>query len=329
MHFAMLLGRGRSGTSWIGQILNQYQRCVYKYEPFNVGKNEQFTHWIADLAAGEDLDRLRDRFEALCRCCIHDVDYPPFLRKACRRQPPAVLRLTWQLGKVYPPARRVYEWYGRPAYGPDDWVLVKQVNFPNEHLDRLAAAIAPSIVAVLRNPYASVASSLRFYRTNSSESFRTERAVDRVLELLPSMQQYGVPPYGRDELVSMPDAAFEALRWRIQSEPLADFATRYERGLAVTHERFASEPQQCAREVFDFLHWPIDEATVDRYIGETTAGERHRPGASAQKQMHSLYRDPIAATQRWRSDLTDRQVAEIERVVSGSKLLSMWSEPNH
>lgn len=102
-----------------------------------------------------------------CSSYFFAVPYLPFLSKPCRRQPKALLRLTWQLGKVYPPARRLYEWYGRPSYRPGDWALIEQVNFPNEYLDRLAEVLAPNIIAVLRNPYASISSSLRYYQTSS------------------------------------------------------------------------------------------------------------------------------------------------------------------
>src|SRR4051794_11598799 len=60
-----LLGRGRTGTTWIGQILNRYPRCHYKYEPFNPGKDGDFSLWLRNLASGDD-DHLRRCFEALC-----------------------------------------------------------------------------------------------------------------------------------------------------------------------------------------------------------------------------------------------------------------------
>jgi hypothetical protein len=323
LRYAMLLGRGRSGTTWIGQILNRYSRCVYKYEPFNVGKNDAYSRWMADLAAGESPAALRSRFDALSRQSIHDVDYPPFLRKTCRPQAPALLRLAWQIGKVHPPARGLYEWYGRPSYRAGDWVLVKQVNFPNEHLDRLVQALAPCLIGLVRNPYGSVASSLRFYETHQKE-FRDDAAVNRVVELLPTVLRHGVPQYGRDELLAMSDAAFEAVRWRVQSEPLAAFTRAYERGMLLTHERFAAEPVECAREVFAFLGWDLDETAVERYVRTTTSGDKRRLGGSARQHLHSVHRDPKAATERWRKDLSEAQIEDIQRVVANSELLSLW-----
>ena len=30
----MIAGKGRSGTTWLAQIMNSYEHCSYKHEPF-------------------------------------------------------------------------------------------------------------------------------------------------------------------------------------------------------------------------------------------------------------------------------------------------------
>ena len=322
LHYAFLLGRGRSGTSWIGQILNRYPGCHYKYEPFNRDKPATYRDWIAELPDGDDAD-LRERFDALMRGCDHNVDYPPFVSKPCRRQPRVLLRLAWQAGKVVPPMRGLYEWYGCPSYRPGDWALIKQVNFPNEHLERLAAVLEPHVLAILRNPFASVASTLRFTPSEPGGALRTDASVARVVELLPSVARFGVPQLDAAELWQLPEAAFEAVRWRVQSEPLADFARHWPHGLLMTHEHFAREPESAARRAYDFLGWPYDE-TVSAFVRSTTTGEKNRPGVSARKRMHSIHRDPGDTVRRWRRDLTDTQVADIRLIVADSELLELW-----
>ena len=322
LRYAVLLGRGRSGTSWIGQILNRYPGCHYKYEPFNRDKPAAYRDWLAELPAGDD-DDMRERFDALMRGCDHNVDYPPFVTKPCRRQPRALLRLAWQAGKVVPPMRGLYEWYGCPSYRPGDWALIKQVNFPNEHLDRLAAVLDPHLLAIVRNPFASVSSTFRFTPDEPSGPLRTEASVARVVELLPSVARFGVPQLSAEELWRISEAAFEAVRWRVQSEPLADFARRTPHGLLMTHEHFARDPETAARRAFDFFGWPFD-ASVSAFLQATTSGEKSRPGASAAKRQHSIHRDPGDTVRRWRRDLTDEQVADIRSIVAGSELLQLW-----
>jgi len=324
LRYAFLLGRGRSGTTWIGQILNQFPGCHYKYEPFNWDKPAPYHEWLADLPDGDDVD-LRRRFEALMRGCQHNVDYPPFIPKPCRPQPKALLRLTWQAGKVLPAARGLYEWYGRPSYRAGDWALIKQVNFANELLERLAAVLDPHVLAIVRNPFASVSSTFRFQDNEPIEPIRTDKTVARVVELLPSVARFGVPQLSTEELWRLPEAAFEAVRWRVQSEPLADFARNSPRGLLMTHEQFAGDPEAAAREAYAFFGWPFDDA-VSEFLHSTTSGEKSRPGASAAKRQYSIHRDPAEAVRRWRKDLTDEQVGDIRAIVSGSALLELWPE---
>lgn len=322
LRYAFLLGRGRSGTTWIGQILNRHPGCHYKYEPFNRDKPAAYRDWLADLPAGGD-DDLRERFDGLMRGCDHNVDYPPFVVKPNRRQPRALLRLAWQAGKVVPPMRGLYEWYGCPSYQPGDWALIKQVNFPNEHLERLDAVLAPHLLAIVRNPFASVSSTFRFTPEEPSGPLRTESSVGRVVELLPSVARFGVPQPSAEELWRMPEAAFEALRWRVQSEPLADFARRSPRGLLMSHEDFAGDPETAARRAYAFFGWPFED-TVSDFLRFTTGGEKNRPGASASKRQHSIHRDPADAVRRWKRDLSDEQVAAIRSIVAGSALLELW-----
>jgi len=324
LRYAFLLGRGRSGTTWIGQILNRFPGCHYKYEPFNRDKPAAYLDWLADLPHGDDAD-LRRRFEALMRGCRHNVDYPPFVPKPCRPQPKALLRLTWQCGNVLPSTRGLYEWYGRPSYRAGDWALIKQVNFANELLDRLAAVLDPCVLAIVRNPFASVSSSLRFEYHDAAKRKRTDKSVARVVELLPSVAGFGVPQLSADELWRLPQAAFEAVRWRVQSEPLADFARRSPRGLLMTHEGFAGDPETAARQAYAFFGWPFDDS-IPAFLRSTTSGEMNRPGASAVKRQHSIHRDPKEAVSRWRKDLTDEQVGDIRSIVTGSALLALWPE---
>ena len=127
------------------------------------------------------------------------------MSKPCRRQPRALLRLTWQAGKFLPATRSLYERYGRPSYRPGDWALIKQVNFANELLDRLDAVLDPYILAIVRNPFASVSSTFRFQDNEHVEPIRTaDASAARVVELLPSVARFGVPQLSADELGASP-----------------------------------------------------------------------------------------------------------------------------
>lgn len=322
LKYAFILGRGRSGTTWIGRILSQFAHCSYKYEPFNRGKNAEFSQWLDDIGTA-NTQELRSRFHSLCERCFHNIDYPPFARKTCRRQSPLLLRLTWQVGSINAAARGLYEWYGRPTFNEcANWVLIKQVNFPNEKLDEFVEVLRPRVIAIVRNPFASVDSALRFYQTTGARP-RTPATVDRVLELLPSMDTFGLQ-YSRNELESMSETAFETVRWRIQTEPLVEFAGRYDQAMMISYEDFAAEPEASARSVFKFLGWEYDER-VSSFIVRTTKGRKKRL-LDRRDQQFSIYRDPQETLRRWCKELSSDQISDIRRVIEGCKLLPLWPE---
>lgn len=324
---AFLLGRGRSGTTWISQILNRFAACVYKHEPFNPGKSAVYSTWLDQLGTASAAAS-RETYDALVRGCVHDVDYPPFLPgKTCRRQPIALLRATWQLGKVLPPLKGVYQWYGKPQLGAGDWALTKQVNFPNEKLPALTEALRPKLIAVLRGPFASVSSSLRFYAKTPAAELRPDHALARVSELTAQLADElpGLRPYTTAELADLSNAAFEALRWRIQTEPLARLATRYDDGMIVTHEAFAADPLRHTEQALAFLGWPLEEAVLD-FVRSTTSGTKHRAFASEKKKQHGVHRGPEEAVQRWQRDLDEQQITDVASIIAPSELLEHWPD---
>jgi hypothetical protein len=321
IRYAFLLGRGRTGTTWIGQVLNQFPGCHYKYEPFLAHKPAEFVRWLGDLE-GADRDELRARFRRLCDGCFLDVDFPPFLRKTCRRQSPALLRAAWQIGKLWPPARGLYQWYGRPAFRAGDWVLIKQVNFPNEKLGRLAEVLAPKVVALVRNPYASVDASLRFAAGPNGRPVKRPESLREVAEELRTLGALEIP-VTPEELADLSDAAFAAVTWRIQIEPMVAFARSYENGYILKYEDFAERPKEAAREVYRFLGWGYDDA-IDRFIDRTSQGGDRRPGR--RNSDFSIYRDSRTMIHRWRQELSPGQVQDIRRILQGCRLMDLWPE---
>ena len=81
--YVVVLGKGRSGTTWIGQILNSSPRCLMKFEPFNPPKQSLYRDWLCRF--DETSNRaLRDELDALAGMPIHDVDWakPYFMLRA-------------------------------------------------------------------------------------------------------------------------------------------------------------------------------------------------------------------------------------------------------
>lgn len=319
--YVFLTGKGRSGTTWLANILATHDRCIYKHEPFLDYKPTPFRDFLAELPTGETA-ALRRLFERACRGCHASIDEPLPQQAGMRRLPPRPLALLRRAAIRIPALDPVYEFLGRPRLGGDGEVLIKDVNFPNELLERLCEVIAPRFVAVVRNPFANVASLLKgrdsgaFWRPPSPDG------AERVLELLERPELSHLHRF-RGQVRHLPVTAFEALRWRIQAEPLADFATRHAHAKLIVYERFCEDPFASSEELFDFVGWRLLQPTRD-FIEASTQGPT--PGLDVRRSFYSVYRNSTESLNKWKSDLTLEQQHEIAEVVKDSPLLDLWPD---
>ena len=319
--YVFLTGRGRSGTTWLGQILNTYQNCIYKYEPFLPSKSSPFQAWKNRLDGNEALEELRDSFWKLCNNCYLGIDNPPFLDKSFRRQPGYLLHLLYGLGKRVDRLQYLYQWAGRPQLDRETAVLIKDVNFPIHLLPDLTQVLQPYLIAMVRNPFANIASYLKGLKLGL---FTRDRNLD-IERLRNSLNQPGGEHLAHyaPQLEEMSVAQFEAVRWRIQVESLVAYTKNYPQSLVVVYEELCLDPFGKTKEIFDFLGWQIDQKTED-FIDTSTSSKASTTNSS--KSYYSVYRDPRQSMSKWQEQLTEAQKLDIDSIVCESPLNSFWSK---
>lgn len=318
--YVFLTGRGRSGTTWLGQILNTYQNCIYKYEPFLASKSSPFQTWKDRLDGDYDLEEMRSSFWSLCNRCYFGVDNPPFPDKNFRKQSGYLLHLLYGLGKRIDRFQYLYELYGRTQLDRDTAVLIKDVNFPIHLLPDLSQVLQPYLIALVRNPFANIASYLKGINLGMFESDR-ERDISSLKKALDTPE--GNLAHYSDRLEDMSVAQFEAVRWRYQVESLVQFTKDYPQSTIVVYEDLCLDPLGKTREIFDFLGWQIDRKTED-FINASTSGTAST--AKASKSYYSVYRDPHKSMSKWKEQLTEAQKLDIQSIICQSPLNNLWSD---
>ncbi|NJK38148.1 MAG: sulfotransferase [Oscillatoriales cyanobacterium RM2_1_1] len=321
LNCVFLTGKGRSGTTWLGQILNTDEHCNYKYEPFLPSKSTPYSHWRQELQDGQP-EPLHQRFESIVRQCFHEVDMPPFSPKSFRTQNPQILHLLYGLGSRAGFLKGLYQWYGRPGLNANTPVLIKDVNFPNELLPHLCEAIHPYLIAMIRNPFANIAS----YQKGVELGLFQQRQAKDIENLKHSLEIGGNESLWqyRDCLEQMSDTQRATIRWRLQVEGLVDFAQAYTPGLVVVYEDLCNDPRTKAREIFEFLGWEWGTSTQD-FIAASVSGQPQTTGKSS-KDYFGVYRDPKESMSKWKTQLTPEQTADIVSIFNDSPLKGLWSD---
>jgi Sulfotransferase family len=319
--YVFLLGRGRSGTTWIGRILNHYYRCIYKYEPFNKGKSLLYSQWLQNLSEDSTPQQLKQNFDSLVSTCEHQVDYPPFMIKSCRKQNPFILRLCWQLGKAIPKLQWLYNKYGEPLFTSDDSVLIKQVNFPNEHLKTLTKVLEPTIICLIRGPYSSISSAIQFYK-KTNQQIKTPESSQRVRCLIEREDHDQYKQYA--EIISdLSPSAFEALRWRIQTEPLIEFSNQYPNSLNIKFEDILNDPEKEFSTIFNFLNWPFDEK-IKNAIKST--GKKNIIDELFKNELFNVHKSKNEVANKWKTNLSQTEKNEINEIIKDSPINHFWSD---
>lgn len=318
--YVLIVGPGRSGSTWLGQIANNYHNCIYKYEPFLASKQTPYSVWKQNLDS-QNIQKLRDDFWSLCCSCNYEVDLPPFTPKSFRKQKKAILRFLYGMGKKTELFQHLYQAYGRPQLTKDTAVLIKDVNFPNRLLPRLCEVLQPHLIGLIRNPFANIASYIKgvelslFAREHSQQVARLE-------QLLRSPEGQHLAQY-RGRLKDMSVAQFEAVRWRFQVEPLAAYIRSHEQSLLVVYEDLCADPQGKVAEIFDFVGWQLDQNVLD-FIARSTAAKTQN--AKSAKAYYSVYRDPKQSMSKWKTQLDEQQQADIASIICDSPLKNLWSD---
>lgn len=337
LKYLMIVGRGRSGTSWMGGIMNTYRYCIYKYEPF---LKIPYCDWFENLNQ-PDAEKLRAQFEKLCLQCHHGVDMPPFLPKSFRPRNPILLHALYALANRVKRYKSLYEWYGKPQINQAEHeisILIKQVNLPNEKLPDLCRVLNPKIVGLVRNPFANVASHLvgvRGYlfkgaRPKSPQPDLEKGKAKSIRAKINGLLREEIVQSGNKAFLKYSDClekmnlqTFAAVSWRVRVEPMVEFIENYSKGLLIVYEDMCGDPLGVSKRIFDFAGWEMTDFTKNYIKKTTTAKKIHR---STFKSYYSIFQDPRKSMNKWKTQLTDEEQRDIASVIKDSPLKKFWPD---
>jgi hypothetical protein len=293
----LLCGLPRSGTSWIGKIVDSHPHTLYLHEPDKIlplrietrndGRLEEF------IAAY--VDQLPTKLST-------DMFVYPLMRKEGSTRASHALKTAAISG-----AKLLSRCFGNmrlPSVlrGHDDLRLAwKSVRLPRYIATVARAAPHQRVVYIIRHVGGYLGSQV-VGRKIGLLGGRPENHPSKLLEQLFDDNNEGQSiEYGlrRTDIAEMEPYQRMAWYWTIINHRAIVGLRAVGNALIVSYDRFAVDPINVAQKMFGHLelNWC---AEVERYIGLSTCDDR--------ANYYSLTKDPIKSSTKWRSVLSVEQV---------------------
>lgn len=315
----LVAGTGRSGTSWLGKILDSSPLVFYKYEPDNTDRYPWFSRIPSRLEPTPDFDRFREPFaQAITRAFWSysvNLESRPLFPKSFLRQH------TWRALNFSMRVWRKFTRGGAPTFRIPRWMfpsdpyaallVIKSVvsNLRLTWIHRHFPEV--KLVLIVRHPGGYLNSMFTAARKHGWANVGTkERLSDTVLPFpCPEHLKYA----GAFENGS--DFERELIYWIVANEtPILELAESSTFKIVV-YEELCARPADVAEDVFRFVGIPFDGSTR-QFLRDSTTEER--PG------FHGVFKNPTRAARKWREELSDEQLTVVDQYLARCSLGRLW-----
>lgn len=325
----LLFGTPRSGTTWLGKIFDSHPLTLYKHEPDRSGFGlpfavpvEQAEEWrqpvhkfIARLSAVNTAHAAARRpvFAKKYRWAIAQPLHELSVFAAGAASSLNCKLPVWQCGNVHEPDVRLV-WKSTDSLGRLGVIL--------RVLDNCRA------VRIIRHPCGYIASVMR------------GEAMRRFLSSVPTSEDYGMMQelldaggarsYGLtvDHMRSFHPIERMAWIWVLLNEKAERDTAGDARCILVRYEDVCRDPIDEAQALFSFCGLDWDRQTVD-FVQTSTLGSKPAALSRITQRSHgyySLYRNPLQAAEKWRSEMKTEDIERTYHVVHQSNLIRLYPE---
>ncbi len=316
----LILGAPRSGTSWLGKIFDSHPDVLYRHEPDQALRSLNIPT-VCQAPALESYAFAARRYmrSLLATSTIKTSGVAPTFPKRfhgplARHARMGLTTMLRAAGKL-PPARGFVRDVHipdmiDPARSADLRIVMKSVIARGRA--RLYADSLPGskVIFLLRDPWGQVASTLRGL---ALRKFEKSLPLNEILET----EQAARYPISASRLEAMPLAEQLAWSWVILNEKALD-DLRGRPGLQLVHyHELCSDPERETRDLFKFADLPWDQQTAG-FLNRCREAPRL-------DRYYGVFKNPDAAMNRWRTELTDDDQRRIARVVGQSTLARFYA----
>jgi hypothetical protein len=315
----VLLGAPRSGTTWLGKILDCHPRVLYRHEP-DLSLIGRQLPVICDQVHTHDVAQARKFFGSVHeeRSVKSSCSLPVF-RKSCdswarfygRFASAHALKFISSVAPLRYTASLSMPAFLDPPADQLSHLVVKSVNSLGR-ANLLAEALPDAyFVLIVRNVFGEVESRLRGIRMHKMSAPTTSA---KLLQL-PLAAKYGLTLERFSSMTLIERLTWE---WALLNEKVIADIGHLARTKIVRHSDFVASPVSSAQDLAEFigLAWdPRMEAFITAsvtYQGPT--------------RYFQIMRDARVAEHQWREVLTQQQQEQIRGVIANTAMGKLWTE---
>jgi hypothetical protein len=316
----LLLGEPRSGTTWVGKIIDSHPDVVYRHEPDLTRHEPVLPFVIDDQDTARYIEPMRKHFtDLLTTPTLKSVGQQPLFPKSY--YPPGIRTLRTGLTAALMGLRSAANWRAlNDLYIPD---LMWPSGRP--HLRFVLKSIAAAgrvavlrqafpnakIILLLRHPCGHVRSVMEGRRRSMFEPDDMVKSI----ATMPNAKRYGLTTCS---LRSASDLELVTWRWALRTERTLNVLTRSDNCYVVHYEAICENPLVETVALFEFIGLNLHPQT-ERFIRDST-------GYKGNERYYRVFRDTNATVNRWRNELSDDEKAAIVSIVAQTSLAPMWPE---
>lgn len=308
----LILGSGRSGTTWLGKLFDSHPDVLYLHEP-DAGP------WRGDLPEFPGAEEIADLVPET-RTHLHRirsnrapsvVGVPPHFPKSFRGDFQYGAYRTVLFG-----AKAAVRLSGRRWHGPQVPLFVSGNHQP--------VPVIKSVSAICRAPLYLAADEdvkiIHVIRHVNGRLASLKRGIaagimnpDPQLDELFALPEAGLYPFTKEEMTSRPLLEQLAWSWMVQNDKLVTDTKGNDRLRIVIYEELCRAPADMLKSLFAFAGLKESEQAAGFLAGLEAAPKE---GGS----YHGVaLQSPLASVDRWRQDLTESEQTAIHHIVSHAR----------
>ncbi|MEM1283686.1 MAG: sulfotransferase domain-containing protein [Chlamydiota bacterium] len=305
-----IYGPGRSGTTWLGSIINSHPDIAYRFEPF---RNEMAVSrvravWEANQAGQLSREEVKQHLYKSLLPAHPLIDKPPFFPKNNTQLHGH--QLAWRCARKFPLFNVMCEQLYTPKGNPT--IVFKEVRW--KIVQPLLDILNPRSVFVLRSPHGTISSRLRGQKAGLMPTWQCDNLEYVIEKNIPSLAKE--LPYPIESLSSVQK---NAVLWRLEAEVIFEYLHQHPEHMLLLYEDLCIRPLEVAQEVFKHFDISWHQQTENFITQSTSQKPTLRNNEKGINSYFSVARNTTKMAHRWSKELTTAEIDQIYEIISPSK----------